>query len=186
MLSTRREELLTSISEVQGRGSNLKRWSALPAMSETGGSLFDTRLKIAELTDKPIRVTAEAATDTTTPDTAAGTEELRELLRQSNLRTAVSQAQYRVFKDMPTFATGGIVPGSANAPRVIEAHAGEGVFTRDQMAAMGGGAANVHLHFAPGTEWLKNFVQVEVERGSRTASRRAARGLPSAGGGLRG
>jgi tape measure domain-containing protein len=187
MLNTRSEELLTSISEVQGRGSNMRRWSALPAMSETGGTIFDTRLKIAELTDKPIRVTAEAATDTTTPDTAAGTEELRELLRQANLRTAVSQAQYQVFKNMPTFATGGIVPGSANAPRVIEAHAGEGVFTRDQMAAMGSGNITVIVHDgAVKSDYIEVLAGKAADRAMRTSSRRASRGLPSAGGGLRG
>jgi TP901 family phage tail tape measure protein len=183
-LNTRRGELISSLDEVQGSGAGMERWTTLPAdIGATGGSIFDTRLKIREMTDKPIRVTAEASSDTaTTP----GAEELRDLLRQANLRTAVSQAQYQVFKDMPSFGGGGVVPGPAGSPRVIEAHGREVVLTPEQASAMGGGgAANVHLHFAPGTEWLKNFVQVEVERGSRTASRRASRGLPSAGGGLR-
>ena len=50
-------------------------------------------------------------------------------------------------------------------------HGGEGVFTRDQMAAMGGGGDPiVNLKFAPGTEWLRKFVHAEVE--STTGVRR--------------
>jgi hypothetical protein len=184
MLNTSRGEILSNVEEVQGRGAGMQRWPTLPAMSETGGSIFDTRLKIKELTDKPIRVTAEASTDT---GDKPGAEELKELLRQANLRTAVSQAQYAVLRDMPTFATGGIVPGSANAPRVIEAHAGEGVFTRDQMAAMGTGQVVVVVQDgAVDANRIKVLAGTEAERVMRTSSRRASRGLPSAGGGLRG
>jgi TP901 family phage tail tape measure protein len=184
MLNTSRGEILSNVEEVQGRGAGMQRWPTLPAMSETGGSIFDTRLKIKELTDKPIRVTAEASTDT---GDKPGAEDLKELLRQANLRTAISQAQYKVFKDMPTFATGGIVPGSANAPRVIEAHAGEGVFTRDQMAAMGTGNVVVVIQDgAVDASKIKTLAGAEAERVMRTSSRRASRGLPSAGGGLRG
>ena len=58
---------------------------------------------------------------------------------------------------------------------------GEGVFTRDQMAAMG--TPNVTINVAPGMEWLKQFIQVEVGRNNRTTARNAGRGLPGQGGG---
>ena len=50
---------------------------------------------------------------------------LRELLRQTNLRLAVSQAQYPAFGG--SFASGGVVPGPRGAPRTIIAHGGEKV-----------------------------------------------------------
>jgi hypothetical protein len=73
-----------------------------------------------------------------------------------------------------------VVPGPYGAPRVIEAHGGEGVFTPDQMAAIG--APNVTINVAPGMEWLRRFISVEVENGTRRQARGAARGLPSGGG----
>jgi hypothetical protein len=183
-LNTARGDMLENLERIQGRGSGLQRWSALPGIGAVGGDIFTTRLAIQELTDKPIRVKAESSTDTAT---RPGAEELAELLRQANLRTAVSQAQYQVFKNMPTFATGGIVPGSANAPRVIEAHAGEGVFTRDQMAAMGSGNITVIVHDgAVKSDYIEVLAGKAADRAMRTSSRRASRGLPSAGGGLRG
>lgn len=53
-----------------------------------------------------------------------------------------------------SFGNGGTVPGPIGAPRTIVAHGGESV-----------GPPEVHLHFKPGTEWLRDFVQVEVEDG---------------------
>lgn len=45
---------------------------------------------------------------------------------------------------IPHFAGGGIVAGSGATP--IIAHGGEGVFTPDQMAALGGGGGGNHFH----------------------------------------
>ena len=63
-----------------------------------------------------------------------------------------------------------------------------GVFTQDQMAAMGGGGEPVVLQpvlkFSPGTEWLSKFVQVELESTLRRAARSGSRGLPGRGGGM--
>jgi TP901 family phage tail tape measure protein len=51
-----------------------------------------------------------------------------------------------------SFRDGGTVPGPIGQPRTIVAHGGEPV-----------GKPEIHIHFAPGTEWLRNFVRVEVD-----------------------
>ncbi len=51
-----------------------------------------------------------------------------------------------------SFAQGGVVPGPIGTPRTIVAHGGESV-----------GKPEIHIHFKPGTEWLRNFVQIEVD-----------------------
>ena len=64
---------------------------------------------------------------------------LEQLLKEANLRTAVAQAQYDVFRDLPLtfgnfpfggfFQEGGTVPGPVGAPRMIVAHGGEEVIS---------------------------------------------------------
>jgi len=49
---------------------------------------------------------------------------------------------------MPKYHTGGVIPGAGEQP--IMAMGGEGVFTRDQMAAIGGGSPTVVIEIAPG------------------------------------
>lgn len=121
---------------------------------------------------------------TRAPDTVVTDNEsvdlLRTLLREANQRTAVSQSQYKALRDMPayggSFAQGGVIPGPIGAPRVVVAHGGETVTP----PGVGG---DVHLHFAPGTEWLKDFVKVTVGQETRRSARSASRGLPGRGGG---
>lgn len=47
--------------------------------------------------------------------------------------------------NLPGFQRGGIVPGQLDVPRPITAHGGEGVFTREQMAALGVGGITINL-----------------------------------------
>ncbi len=110
--------------------------------------------------------------------------ELSSLLQQQNeelqKQLFVSQQQYKVLATLPpfggSFATGGMVPGPVGAARLAVVHGGETVHPV-------GASSDVHLHFAPGTEWLRDFVRVEVEHQGRRAGRAFYTPLPSRGGG---
>ena len=77
-----------------------------------------------------------------------------------------------------SFAQGGIVPGPIGAPRTAIVHGEERI---TPPSATGG---NVHLHFANGMDWLKDHITATVEDTTRGMARRAARGMPSRGGGM--
>jgi hypothetical protein len=125
-----------------------------------------------------------AGTGTEVDDSSARRAELLEgLLREANLRTAVSERQFAALPFGGSFSDGGFVPGPHGAPRMIEAHGGELVLNDNQQAALVGGPPVVHVHIANGMEWLRRFVRVETEGVTRRAARRAERRLPGAGGG---
>jgi hypothetical protein len=95
---------------------------------------------------------------------------------------AVSQAQYTVLANLPPFAghfnMGGVVPGPLGAARTAIVHGGEVI------NKAGESAAQVKIHVADGMSWLKQFIRVEVDQGTRGMSRDAYRALPSRGGGM--
>ena len=87
---------------------------------------------------------------------------LREQLTISQRNLAIAQAQAPIFQQfMPKFHQGGIVQGPRGAERPIMAQAGEGVFTRDQMRAMGG-AGNITVVIEDGAI-DSNRIRVEVD-----------------------
>lgn len=178
-LGTAAETLSTNLTEVQGIGSPMGVLQSLPTVGVLGGNILTAQMALRDLAARP------TVSDTDTSEDSERSSLLEQLLREANLRTAVSEAQFKVFKDMPQFATGGIVPGVVGAPIPAVVHAGEGVFTQDQMAAMGGTAPNVTINVAPGMEWLKKFISVQVEDTTRRQARQGARRLPGGGGGLR-
>lgn len=82
-----------------------------------------------------------------------------------DLRQIVDFAALGGYKNMPVMHTGGIVPGVGDVP--IVAQGGEGVFTRDQMAAMGAGNITIQVNFKD--DRLKDLIDfqiVENDRGS--------------------
>jgi hypothetical protein len=106
----------------------------------------------------------------------------REINQQQGLALKVSQLQYGVLSKLPAFgghfARGGVVPGLPGEPRTIIAHGGETVLRQGA-----GSVPQVHVNFADGMGWLKQFVGVEVKRGTRGSARDAYRTLPGRGGG---
>lgn len=187
-LNTRRGDLLTTLEGVQGVGSPLVRLNVLPQVGVLGGEIFQVQQLLAGAQNR-ISDSTSAATDDGRADLLA------QLLREANLRTAVSEWQFDIFKNFDTtsglqqFATGGIVQAPAGAPLPVIAHGGEGVFTRDQMAAMGGGQpVSVAVHIYEGEGRADVFIDdrkidAAVERVTRRQSRNAGRRLPGAGGG---
>jgi hypothetical protein len=172
-LNTTRGNLLSSLSEVQGIGSPMGVLRKVPAVGVLGGRIFDTQTALRDLA-APVTVTDSDSGGSESADLLAG------LLRDANLRTAVSQAQYKVFQNAPQFATGGIVPGVTGQAVPAVVHAGEGVFTRDQMAAIGG-ATDVQVFVYD----ERIAVKVNgVDQRTRQMARGASRGLAGRGGGL--
>ncbi len=177
----------TSLVDVQGPGGSLLKMKTAPPINAIGGTIFDTLLSLQDLATKP----SATGSDAPVADSESA-ELLKQLLREANLRTAVSQAQYDVFKDfdatsgagLQQFATGGIVQAPAGAPLPVIAHGGEGVFTREQMAAMGGGQPNVSIHVNGDIVNVprgRDPVEARIDGRRIRVSNRAP--LPGAGGG---
>jgi len=177
-----------SLSTIHGLGSPMTKFfsSTQFPIGTLGGTILGVQQSIDELLRSPLRANATAE------GAAAGEDQtqqqindlLKELLRQANLRYAVSQAQYDALRDYPfggSFGAGGTVPGPVGAPRMIVAHGGETVMTADESRM----TSSVHLHFAPGTEWLRDFVDVRVQKTTRTQARSSDRRLPGQAGVLR-
>jgi hypothetical protein len=116
-----------------------------------GGAIFDTKMRLKEL---GATTTAEGNRD------AEMAALLREQLNVAQRNNAILTAQMPIYQQfMPRYHTGGIVAGQGEVP--IMAQAGEGVFTRDQMKAMGG-AQNITVIVEDGAV-NSDRIRVEVD-----------------------
>jgi len=147
----------------------------LPALGVLGGTIFDIQKSLHDLGVKHVLTVPQA-------DESAGSESaeiLKGLLREANLRTAVSQAQYDVFRTMPfagSFAAGGVIPGPLGRPMAAVVHGGETV-------SPVGATSNVEVNLGPGMEWLDKYIEVKVNGQTRKSARPARSPLPGRGGG---
>ena len=135
-------------------GSLGEKRLALEGLTGDGGAIGDTRFTLKEL-----------GATTSPTDTGAADSEIADLLRQQLQETqralAISQAQMPIFQQfMPRFHQGGIVQGPNGAERPVMAQAGEGIFTRDQMRAMGSQNITVVIEDAAIDS---NRIRVEVD-----------------------
>jgi TP901 family phage tail tape measure protein len=190
-LDTSHNDLLSNLKDVQGPGGPLTRLPVLPPIGTLGGKLFDVQALIKDLTDNPPRVEA------TPPDTSAIDSQkadlLQGLLDQAHLRTAVSEATFKVFQGaddlLPPFGgsfdTGGFVPGRVGEPRTIIAHGGERVLSVDELASGGFGGGVIQVIVQDGAvnkDKIKVIARGEVQDGLRREARRPGRGLPGVAG----
>ena len=179
-LATARTDFLGQLDTVQGIGSPTTVLGSLPPIGVLGGDILNVQTSLAQLT-KPKPVADKTDSDRS--------QTLEQLLRESNLRAAVSDSQFKTLQQyhlgdgMPpfggSFKTGGDVPGPIGAPRTIIAHGGERVLSVDEQNASGSGG-QVNIHIAPGMEWLRQFIRVEVSDQTRQmtgGSRRATAGV---------
>jgi hypothetical protein len=96
-----------------------------------------------------------------------------QLLKESNLRYAVSQAQYKVLADVPyagAFARGGVVPGSG--PMLATVHGGE------RITPAGQADVRVVIQDQRTRVWVNDQ---EVRAIVKDETRKQARGTPRAG-----
>ena len=181
------DTLMSGLTDVQGVGSPMTRMTELPALGVLGGSILTAQLNLARL-----KVPPTTTTDAMSDIASERDELLKEIGRLTLQRSAVEKLHEITLRDFPEFDrlgtpfggkfhSGGIVPGPVGAEATTVLQGGEGVFTRDQMAAMG--SPSVTINVAPGMEWLKQFISVEVGRTNRSVARNAGRGLPGQGGG---
>lgn len=185
-LNTARGDLLDNLSTAQGPGSPMSRLARLPALGVLGGQIFDVQMSLRDLAAPKPAVTDTITDDTAAPDDNGRADILAQLLQQANLRTATSEAQFDVFKNVPpfggSFKDGGVVPGPSGAPRMILAHGGETVTPVDGSPA-GGMIVHEHHVYLDGRH-LDAKIDTRVVRVTRQQARHAGRKLPGRGGGL--
>lgn len=181
-LETSHGDLLGNLIDVQGLGGPTTRLPVLPPIGVLGGKLFDVQSLIKDLTDNPPRV--EATVPAQSENDKLRADNLESLLRESNQRTAVSEATFDVFKSFPyggAFKDGGIIPGPVGAPVMILGHGGEEVIP---VGDTNGAGARVRVVMEDHrTRVFVNDVEQAVETVTRRQARTGARGLPGIGGG---
>ena len=137
----------SALSALTGRKQELQ------GLTGSGGLIGDTVFRLKEL---GFGVPAAPS-----PSDSEVAELLRDQLAATQRALAVSQAQIPIFQQfMPKFHQGGIVQGPMGAERPVMAQAGEGIFTRDQMRAMGSQNITVVIEDAAIDS---NRIRVEVD-----------------------
>jgi len=153
-----------SLEGLQGLARSHEILGTLPGAptGDFGGSIFETQLTLKDL---GLKVSQALAGTTDSGTESERTQLLEELLLQANQRNILRGIEEEVFASMPAvgsgFRTGGavglmppyagkahvgaVVPGPPSQERTMIVKGGEGIFTPEQMAALGGGGAGGHV-----------------------------------------
>ena len=150
----KKDKLKKNLRITESARSRLKaRKVELEGLTGRGGLIGDTAFRLQEL---GVGVTVSPG-----PSDSELANLLRDQLAATQRALAVSQAQIPIFQQfMPRFHQGGIVQGPMGAERPVMAQAGEGIFTRDQMRAMGSQNITVVIEDAAIDS---NRIRVEVD-----------------------
>ena len=142
----------------------------LIGLTGKGGAIFDTKLRLADL---GVATTVEGASKAARDSEISSL--LREQLSQQQRNNAILSAQMPIFEQfMPKYHTGGVIRGRTEQP--IMAMGGEGIFTPDQMAAMGGSGEMVVNVYVNGVKADPAQVRMEVARAGREPTSKGRRG----------
>lgn len=131
----------TTLTGLQGPGGSLAKMTSAPPISQIGGTIFDTLLNLRDL------ATSATARGTDSPVTdSESIELLKQLLREANLRTAVSERQFQIFKDfdatsgagqfMGAFAKGGVALVGEQGPELAHLPSGTRIHSASDTASM--------------------------------------------------
>jgi TP901 family phage tail tape measure protein len=138
-LTGSRGGVLESLDTIQGPGSPLTRLATLPKVGVLGGDIFNVQIALRDAANK---VTDNS---TATTDDSGSADLLRELLRQANLRTAVSEAQFRTLRNfdatsgapfLGAFARGGVALVGERGPELAHLPSGTRVHSADDTQRM--------------------------------------------------
>jgi TP901 family phage tail tape measure protein len=188
-----RDEYRTQLDEVHGHGSPMAIAFSIPPLTEGGIPMFGGRL--LELQD---RLRELGSTKIITPDftdSASAGSQVSELdslklqlamdeiarLRVEFLQRPVLENWDRYFaSQLPKFHTGGVAPGPRGYEQPVAVTGGEGIFTPEQMEALGpgGGGGPTYLLIEDGAVDRRAIRQISAEE-YESRSRRGARGAGS-------
>jgi TP901 family phage tail tape measure protein len=138
-LTGSRGGVLDSLDTIQGPGSPLTRLARLPAVGVLGGDIFNVQIALRDAANK---VTDNS---TATTDDGGQADLLRQLLQQANLRTAVSEAQFRTLRNfdatsgapfLGAFARGGVALVGERGPELAHLPSGTRVHSADDTQRM--------------------------------------------------
>jgi TP901 family phage tail tape measure protein len=138
-LTGSRGGVLESLDTIQGPGSPLTRLATLPKVGVLGGDIFNVQVALRDAANK---VTDNS---TATTDDGGQADLLRQLLQQANLRTAVSEAQFRTLRNfdatsgapfLGAFARGGVALVGERGPELAHLPSGTRVHSADDTQRM--------------------------------------------------
>jgi hypothetical protein len=140
-LGADRGEFESQLTTVQGPGYGMEladKFGGFPTLGQWSGSIFDAHSDLNRFSEKPPFVQKDKDEE---PDHSRNLD--RELFggqygikALEELQKNISAGMQRLLPNAGVFHTGGIVPGQVGQERAATVLAGEGVFTREQMAAL--------------------------------------------------